>query len=236
MKYDPSEHELVRNGILKHAVVIGNGYYHTLEGTNRDGQIRQVCTRGPGRQYAATRIPICICSSEVKDFIGYYETTKLPPSVILYETGAILSDVISVWFVQMPREGNNISGFEWDVPGGVRDPEEDITRIAEREFSEECDLTILAIESPFPEWLQFASGVYDEVQRIDFAIVTGKPTKLVEGARRWISVPMRNVKTWMENQNQFRDPSLWETGEFVPVDGKVFFAVSWFHDRIGSVQ
>jgi len=139
-------------------------------------------------------------------------------------------------YVVMPRYGNLLSGLECDAPGGTANPGETREQVADREFSEESDLITLCVYDPFPSWMQFASGCYDEVQHIDFALVIGDPTKLVEGATEWGGVPLSQVSDWACLQNDPLDSFGWGTGRFVPVDGKVVLATMWLAHEIALLM
>lgn len=204
----------------------GSTYYKFLQGTNRDGEIRQLTTRGPGKEKAATRIPIWVDPENarlVSREIGRW-VCKDFASVFRLCCRDLKTANFSVCLLQMPREGNLVSGWEWNAPGGTGELGETPDDIAEREFSEETDLAVLCAGRlyPFqPEYLQYSSGVYDEVQQVSFALVTGNPTKLVEGARTWKMIPLSHFSRWALDQNQLNESDLWETSEFIPVDGKV---------------
>lgn len=215
-------------GTLTDVRLIGGGYYKLVEGKNRDGQVRQVCTRGEGKEKAATRIPIRI-EPQFAQQLMQEARGRRPGDFVEVMEGCGLRryplDRFSVLLVQMPREGNKVSGWEWNAPGGTGEPGETPEQIAQREFSEETDLTVLFTGSLVPPWTQYASGCYDEVQTISFALVTGSPQKLEEGARRWIAIPLGKFAAWAHAQNQLEDCSRWETVEFIPVDGKVVLMV-----------
>lgn len=221
--------DMERFGVLEDVQVLGEGYHYQLVvGANRDGEVRQVCTRGPGRSHGATRIPIGVDLATARSLLERHPSVfrqgdfmHLVASVSL----GIPLEQFCVHLMQMSREGNLVSGWEWNVPGGTGEPGESPERIADREFSEESDFEVLAVGTFLPPWLQFASGCYDEVQTISFALVTGNPQKLVEGARRWTSVPLYRFIAWACSQNQRDDSSRWETSEFIPVDGKVLLSV-----------
>jgi 8-oxo-dGTP pyrophosphatase MutT (NUDIX family) len=225
----------INPGVLRGVTVHGDGYYRLMDGVNPDGERRQVLTRGKSCERGATRIPIHVGSLGAR-FVAEEILQNTTDLVRVME--AVVRRVslvsLSLLLVDMPREGNKISGREWNAPGGTGEPDETPDQIAVREFDEESDLTVLCAGNPFPEWLQFASGPYDEVQTISFALVTGKPAKLVEGGRQWISQPLHQTVNWMHDQNQRQYPSRWEKGEFIPVDGKVYFAVRWLVEHLRS--
>lgn len=213
-----------RFGTLTDVTVVGDGYYKLVVGKNRDGHTRQVCTRGEGRERGATRIPIRVELPFLRELIQAARGRHPDEFVHVMEDCGLRQWSLgrfSVLLVQMPREGNKVSGWEWNAPGGTGEPGETPEQIAQREFSEETDLTTLFTGALVPSWLQFSSGCYDEVQTISFALVGGNPKKLVEGARRWIAVPLNRFAAWAHDQNQLEDRSRWETDEFLPVDGKV---------------
>lgn len=200
-------------------------YYSMLMGKNPSGETRSIITRGAGKQWGATRVPIQV---PVKIAVKL-QRTGLTASSSYSEVVGMLAKVdlafIKVLLVQMPREGNFASGWEWNAPGGTQELGEAPEDIANREFSEESDLVPLWTGTDFPTWMQFASGCYDEVQYLSFALVTGNPTKLVEGARQWTMVPFSSFQTWTHSQNQLQDAKRWSDDEFCPVDGKVYSLV-----------
>lgn len=202
-------------------------YYSLIVGKNPDEQERSIITRGAGKQWGATRVPlqISVVMAEKLRQRGL-GTRPWSYSDMMRKLGHVgTMDEIQVLLVQMPREGNFISGLEWNAPGGTQELGEAPEDIATREFGEESDLTALWTGSDFPAWMQHASGCYDEVQYLSVALVTGSPTKLVEGARRWIALPLDSFNGWAHSQNQLDDPFVWETEKFCPVDGKVYSLV-----------
>lgn len=217
--------ELKVFGTLSEVTILGaEHYYKLVVGKNRDGQVRQVCTRGEGRERGATRIPIALGTNIARDLVRMARHARSGDFLRVLEVWgrAIPLARFSVLLVQMPREGNKVSGWEWNAPGGTGEsPEETPEQIAQRELDEEADLTVLFTGAIVPPWMQYASGCYDEVQTVSFALVTGKPTKLVEGARRWIGIPFDRFVSWACDQNQLDNHARWETDEFIPVDGKV---------------
>ncbi len=232
----------VRHGTLTDVEFSGNGLYRLATGTNIDGQLRSLITRGAGRERGATRIPIQI-EAQLAEWVSKKVAAVShddPFMTAMKFLQGVPLNRLKVPLVQMPREGNLISGLEWNAPGGTGEPGESPEQIARREFSEEADVTVLYAGGFLPEWLQFASGCYDEVQSISFALVTGKPTRTVEGARQWASIPLDTFPFWAKSQNQQGDPLCWLTPVYCPVDGKVLLAVGWLReqllrDRISSV-
>jgi len=224
-----------RFGVLQNVQVLGGEFYYKLVvGVRPDGQVNQLITRGEGREKGATRIPIGIEADDVARLVkGDPHVFRSDAVQVLEGPGRMTSlQRMRVYLVQMPRAGNKISGWEWNAPGGTGQPGELPDEIAVREFGEESDLVVLTTGSFLPSWMQFASGCYDEVQTISFALVTGSPRKLVEGARRWISVDLGSFVEWACGQNQTDDPTKWETPEFTPVDGKVLFATWLLRERL----
>lgn len=224
-----------RFGVLQNVRVLGEDlYYKLVVGTRPDGQVNQLVTRGEGRERGAIRIPIGIEAKVAARLVDR------DPHIFRSDAMQVLEGLgrgiplrrMRVYLVQMPRAGNKVSGWEWNAPGGTGEPGETPEQIATREFSEESDLTVLTTGSFLPTWMQFASGCYDEVQTISFALVMGRPQKLVEGARVWTSVSLDRFTEWACRQNQNDSPPLWETPEFVPVDGKVLFATWLLRERL----
>lgn len=216
--------ELKVFGTLSEVTILGaEHYYKLVVGKSRDGQVRQVCTRGEGRERGATRIPIALETKIARELVRMERGARSDDFLRVMEgSGRVIPiDRFGVLLIQMPREGNKVSGWEWNAPGGTGEPGETPEQIAQRELDEEADLTVLFTGALVPPWMQYASGCYDEVQTVSFALVTGKPTRLVEGARRWISIPLGRFVRWACRQNQRDDSFQWETEEFIPVDGKV---------------
>ncbi len=223
-------------GVLKVEQIYNpDDYYKMIRGTNPDGQTRQLVTRGPGRQLAATRIPIRIPAGTAGSLAQCAVEHNLPLddalAIIQREfylaTAQSNMEDITRWqvlLVKMPREGNLDNGLEWNAPGGTGEPGETAEEIARREFSEESDLIPLFTWSPFSP-MQFASGIYDETQVISFVFVTGNPTKLVEGAKAWHLFPLLGLEA-------FAGPDPDETDKFVPIDGKVVMAVMYAVERL----
>jgi 8-oxo-dGTP pyrophosphatase MutT (NUDIX family) len=215
-----------------------NDHYKMIRGKNMDGETRQLVTRGPGKNLAATRIPIQIPAYLVDDLSERLFRQDEPEygfkllrdffrgaSFTLRTCNLESVAAFNVLLVKMPREGNPLNGFEWNAPGGTGEPGESLDEIAEREFSEESDLTPLFTWSPFPP-MQFASGIYDEIQKISFVFVAGNPKKLVEGAREWKAVPVMDFHDFAHEMDRFY-------GVFV--DGKVTLAVLYLAERLMSI-
>ncbi len=221
-------------------------YYFLVAGEDLAGQTFSLVTRGKGRQNAATRIPIRL-KLKNPDLQALFEgvarlTSGNQPNLkdyitIMKSEGLYSLENFELLYVVMPRYGNLVSGLEADAPGGTAKLGETRLEVADREFDEEADLTTLCVYSPFPSWMQFSSGCYDEVQHIDFAFVVGNPTRLVEGASRWGSVALNEFEGWAHDQNNPDDPTGWVTKDFVPVDGKVVLATMWLIELInGSIS
>lgn len=230
-----------RYGVLEVEEVLGANYhYRLLTGTNPDGQTRQLVTRGPGRHLAATRIPIQLPAETAKGILDIVDVSNNKSAYDVFQeyvrgTPLLLNDrrvylkflqQMRVLLIQMPREGNLVSGLEWNAPGGTGEPGENFEQIAAREFSEETDLVPLFTWQPFPRRLQFASGIYDEVQNISFVFVTGNPTRLVEGARAWKAIPLPEFPSVACELNHYVDGES-ASSEYCPIDGKVVMAVMY---------
>ncbi len=230
------------SGLLQHAYSIGDGYYFLVEGTApHDGKKYGFVTRGKGMQNAATRIPIRMklkdsaqmpkVLHEAQSRVGVGDRPEFSDYLSALRALKLYDTEFELLYVVMPRYGNLLTGLECDAPGGTAKIGETRLEVAVREFDEEADLTTLCVYDPFPSWMQFSSGCYDEVQHIDFALVTGNPTRLVEGASRWGSVSLKEFPKWVSRQNNPDHLMGWETHQFVPVDGKVVLATMWFiHD------
>lgn len=217
-------------------------YYFLVAGEDPKGQTFSFVTRGKGKQNAATRIPIRVNIKDEKrrqkvleDFYRNESDESRPTNMaggeldlvaIMGWHDCLLSD-LELLYVVMPRYGNVVSGFEADAPGGTAKLGEAREQVADREFDEEADLSVLEVLNPFPSWLQFSSGAYDEIQNISFALVTGDPKKLVEGAVEWGSISLDQFYEWMIARN---DPLNYtsDMSKFVPLDGKVVLAMMWF--------
>lgn len=207
-------------------------YYFLVAGEDPKGQTFSFVTRGKGKQNAATRIPIRIHiqdqrrMKDVQSLLTSFPNPNFQDYLFAMANSYCRLDELEIVFVVMPRYGNPISGLEANAPGGTAKLGETREQVAEREFAEEADLSVIAVYEPFPSWLQFSSGSYDEVQNLSFALVTGNPTKLVEGAIGWGSVSLDKFGEWVKDRN---DPTkhLSNTSEFVPMDGKVVMAVMW---------
>jgi hypothetical protein len=198
-------------------------YYSLIMGENPAGETRSLISRGAGKQWGATRIPLQVSldAAELLQAVGLTSTSSYSDFIkLMVEIEGAWS--IDVLLVQMPREGNFVSGLEWNAPGGTQELDEAPNLTAQREFDEESGLMALWTGTNFPDWMQFASGCYDEVQQVSLALVTGSPTKLVEGARGWKSVSLANFRNWSHCQNQIENRQLWDSEEFCPVDGKVY--------------
>lgn len=201
-------------------------YYSMLMGENPQGQTRSIITRGAGKQWGATRVPLQLLG-ETAEQLGKAGLKADWTYTKVMSTLGRLNPIQIIWvlLVKMPREGNFMSGWEWNAPGGTQELGETPEDIATREFSEESDLVPLWTGTDFPAWNQYASGCYDEVQSLSVALVCGHPTKLVEGARQWLAVRLDIFRIWAHAQNQLEYPSQWEGSEFCPVDGKVYSLV-----------
>ncbi|OGY31025.1 MAG: hypothetical protein A3C02_02245 [Candidatus Andersenbacteria bacterium RIFCSPHIGHO2_02_FULL_45_11] len=237
-------------GTLANGRTFGDeNYYFLVAGEDVKGQTFSFVTRGKGKQNAATRIPIRIRISDydkrqkfqqLRRGPNVYKNDSKDPNAefmaliqLMADAGCWIDD-LKLLYVVMPRYGNIVSGLEADAPGGTANLGETRVQVADREFDEEADLSVLAVYQPFPSWLQFSSGSYDEVQNISFALVEGKPTKLVEGAIEWGSVSLSEFDRWVKDRN---DPSqyLSDTTKFVPMDGKVVLATMWLKNSLSGI-
>lgn len=225
-------------GVLRDVQIFGpdRGLYVLMDGQMPGVLYRMQClTRGRGRENAATRIPIRlegVGGTRVDEVLA---TAQAGPDADMFNVLRVLhrnrvgGDLfnLSLLLVKMPRPGNKRSGWEWNAPGGTaKFTGETREAIAGREFSEETGtLRVLGIGNPFPPYMLPASGAYDEVQNISFALVRGDPSVLVEGAAAWNSIRLSEAVPWMHRQNT---PEVWTRDEdFVPVDLKVVLAVNW---------
>ncbi len=231
-EYDP--------GVLQNTQLLGPAFYLSLvAGEGDGGQMFQIATRGGGKQNAAIQIPIRIKTniSDDRAFIGsLVRSVREPPQslrknflevlVKLAKFGYGLKD-LELLYVVMPRYGNLISGLEADAPGGTAEIGETRQEVADREWNEEAGLSRIGVLEPFPSYMQFSAGAYDEVQSISFALTVGSPEKLVEGAKSWGAVSLDAFEGWVQRQNNPNDSTGWSTKEFTPLDGKVVLAVLW---------
>lgn len=215
-------------------------YYSLLTGENPDGETRSMITRGAGKQLGATRVPLQIMPDAAKalkarGLSASWPYDRLVNTLKIFNAGRgdTPTWVIKVLLVQMPREGNSISGLEWNAPGGTGELGESADEVAAREFHEESGLTSLWAGTDFPECM-FASGVYDETQNLSLALVVGNPDVLVEGAKRWTSVSLQYFRTWARNQNQTENEHLWQGDTYCPVDGKVIALLWSFIKDLGA--
>lgn len=234
-------------GKLLNARQVGDGYYFLVEGENEAGQTFSFVTRGKEKQNAATRIPFRLNPKNPRDLPRILEAARVSHDRLPGLEGRpewpdylqALEDLqlnplesLQLLYMVMPRYGNVVSGLEVNAPGGTANLGETRSQVADREFEEEADLSVLCIYQPFPLWMQFASGCYDEIQHLDFALVTGDPSKLVEGAIRWGSVPLNEFSRWVYAQNDPDNSAGWETDGFVPMDGKVVMGTMFFIELI----
>ena len=211
-------------------------HYLLMNGTLREepNQFQVLTRRGGNRENAGTRIPLRISPENVRFLATEGATDKerrdfwsTLDSLASRNPGKILQS-IELLLIKMPRPGNKRSGLELDAPGGGGEPGETGLEVSGREFSEEAEgLRELAGLEPFPEWLQFSAGAYDEVQHISFTLVGGEPGTPTEGGKAWATVHLDRFTSWVEQQN-----SLASGSEFTPVGGKVVLAVLWLIEKI----
>ena len=182
-------------------------HYLLMDGTLPGEPIRfQVLTRrGRGRENAGTRIPLRITPENEqllaargagtdKKRNDFWSTLD---SVASTDPGKILQS-LELLLIKMPRPGNKRSGLELDAPGGGGEPGEEGREVARRELAEEAPgLCELAVWEPFPEWLQFSAGAYDEVQHISFALVRGELGTLTEGGKGSETVHLERFTSWV---------------------------------------
>ncbi|MEO6077658.1 MAG: hypothetical protein ABIP54_02635 [Candidatus Andersenbacteria bacterium] len=233
-----------RHGVLQVEAGMVDTYYKFLSGTDQNGETRQLVTRGPGKEKAGTRIPILVPQDLMSSAIEYAQRMQrdLKQRAWAVFHGWCLSQAsmqdpcellarLTVPLIKMPRAGNLLTGVEWNAPGGTGNVGESLEEISAREFDEEAGVAVVGIESPFPPGM-LASGIYDEIQLLSFALITGNPTKLVEGGQGWHQIPLLRFRAWAVDQNQTELPDRWETDQYVPIDFKVVMALWWLTETM----
>ncbi|OGF82646.1 hypothetical protein A3B18_03425 [Candidatus Giovannonibacteria bacterium RIFCSPLOWO2_01_FULL_46_13] len=209
-------------------------HYLLVSGINpHTGRENQFTTRGKGREKGATRIPFKFrfpkataaarkIGRSMRDKYGMFELLKRLREEDYFRE---LSD-FEVPLMVMPRAAEKTCGWEINAPGGTADPGESMEQIGDREFEEEGKgLKAIKLWRPFPPAMP-ASGAYDEIQEVTFALVYGEPSTLPEGAREWMGFNLGEIidEMWKYNIN----PS----AERPPFDAKLAWTFPYLIEKM----